>query len=339
MIDLCSTSSSDEDIMSISPIKPRIKYEISHSSSPEEVIKGEIPNVNDNDFHSKDLPILARPTLGLNVNQLFTLMIGTVPANRICHRKPTSVTYSAVFVVDLVDIRSIDDLRADDNGAWIHGGKPRRCYRVEVDNYNHFVNATLYDGTPSSSERDVFTLVRAYHRHKATPEFQRRIAHVIDSNGQTVQYAVVQYLFDNGIEVPVVMPPHGNSKRVSSSYRRTQISTLSSMKKIQGTPKVVISAVHNEAGGVLGAKSSIELPRNRRQVYNQRSAAWKKLDNKIAPIFELVQQCKVDLLPGGRKFIRCVSFDTSPSCVLATESQLNDMVRFCMNPVPRVFVT
>ena len=43
------------------------------------------------------------------------------------------------------------------------------------------------------------------------------------------------------------------------------------MKKIQGTPKVVISAIHNETGGVLGAKSS--------------------------------------------------------------RSQLNDMVRFCMNPI------
>ena len=100
-------------------------------NSPIQTIKGEIPNVTDNDFHARDLPILARPIRGLNVNQLFTLMIGTVPAERICHRKPTSVTYSAVFVVDLLGIRNIDDLRADDNGAWIHGGKPRRCYHVK----------------------------------------------------------------------------------------------------------------------------------------------------------------------------------------------------------------
>lgn len=52
------------------------------------------------------------------VDQLFTLMIGTVPADHICRRKPTSVTYNAVFVVDLyVSVRSIEDLRADDNGA------------------------------------------------------------------------------------------------------------------------------------------------------------------------------------------------------------------------------
>ena len=295
MIDLCSSSSDEADCLIISPTKPRVKCEPSHSSeediTPEEIIKGEIPNVTDNDFHAKDLPILARPSQGLNVNQLFTLMIDTVPADRICHRKPTSVTYSAVFVVDLLGVRSIDDIRADDDRVWIHGGKPRRCYHVEIDKHN-IVIATLYDGSPDSSEKDVFTLVRVYHRHKATPEIQRRITHVIDSDGKTVQYAVVQYLFENGIEVPVAMPPHGNSKKASCSYRRTQKSTLSRMKEIQGMPKVVISTIHNEAGGVLKANSASELPRNRRQVYNQHSSTGKKLDNKVDPIFELVQQCK-----------------------------------------------
>ena len=58
-------------------------------------------------------------------------MIGGIPVDRICHKKPTAVTYSSVFVVDLNFIRCIDDLRADDNGAWVHGGKPRRNYQVD----------------------------------------------------------------------------------------------------------------------------------------------------------------------------------------------------------------
>ena len=149
-----------------------------------------------------------------------------------------------------------------------------------------------------------------------------------------MQYAVVQYLFDNGIEVPVVIPPYGNSKKATSSYRRIQKSTFSRMREIQGTPIVIISAVHKEAGGVLRANSASELPCNRCQVYNQHSfsSVGKNQDNTIDPIFELVQQCKVDLSPGGRILIRSVSFDTSRSCVLATEGQLNDVVRFCTNP-------
>ena len=68
--------------------------------------------------------MLAHVSQGLTVTQLFTLMIGTIPAGRICHRKPTSVTYSSVFVIDLSSVQCNDDLRADDNGVWIHGGKP-----------------------------------------------------------------------------------------------------------------------------------------------------------------------------------------------------------------------
>ena len=36
-----------------------------------------------------------------------------------------------------------------------------------------------------------FTMVQVYHRHKSTPEFQRRISYVYDSSGQLVAYAVM----------------------------------------------------------------------------------------------------------------------------------------------------
>ena len=34
-------------------------------------------------------------------------MLGKIPADRICERKPTSVTYNSVFVVDLTNVRCI----------------------------------------------------------------------------------------------------------------------------------------------------------------------------------------------------------------------------------------
>ena len=250
-------------------------------------------------------------------------MIGTIPAERICSRKPTSVCYNSVFVVDLSCVESIEDLRADDNGAWLHGGKPRAKYHVDVDpDTFEVMDLVPLDKKSVSPGDNIFTLVRLYHHHKATR--QRRISYVLDSREQTVQYAVVQYLFENGKEVPVVVPPHGNAKKSFSSYHRTQKSTLTKMKDIAGKPKSVVSALHDAVGGTLGASS--KLPRNRRQIYNNRKP------EKVDPIFELVQQCKVDLMPGGRKFIRSVNFDTSPSCVLATDSQLKNLVRFCTNP-------
>ena len=71
----------------------------------------------------------------------------------------------------------------------------------------------MIDATPVGDGVDstnVITLVRVYHRHKATLEFQRRISYVYDSSSQLVSYAVMQ---DGGIDVPVTVPPHGNAKK------------------------------------------------------------------------------------------------------------------------------
>ena len=97
-----------------SPVKPKIE------ESPIDVLKQVISNVKEDDYHdtaAKCVPVLARPLQGLNVTQLFTLMLGKIPADCICKRKPTSVTYSSVFVIDLTCVKWIDDLRADDNGV------------------------------------------------------------------------------------------------------------------------------------------------------------------------------------------------------------------------------
>ena len=162
--------------------------------------------------------------------------------------------------------------------------------------------------------------MRIYHHDKGTLEFQRRISYVLDHDGQKVQYAVVQYLFEGGNEIPVIIPPHGNTKKEKASYRRTQKSTLSRIKQIPAKPKNVVSVLHDEAGGSLGASSMSELPRNHRQIYNSKyTTSSGAKPGKNDP---LVQQCKADLMPGARRFIRSVNFDTSPSCVLATDGQL-----------------
>ena len=164
-------------------------------------------------------------------------------------------------VVDLSCVRCIDDLRADDNGVWIHGGKPRKKYIVEFDpNTSEVIDAVPFNNDTSSGESNHFTLVRVYHHHQSTPTFHRRISYVIDSKGQTVQYAVVQYLFEDGHEIPVTLPPHDNAKIDATPYRRTQKSTLSKIKDTSGKAKSVVSYLCNETGGILGATSSSELP-------------------------------------------------------------------------------
>ena len=95
-------------------------------------------------------------------------------------------------------------------------------------------------------------------------------------------------------------------------------------------PKAIVATLHEQAGGMINAQSASELPRNRQQVYDsrQRSASTQGGSNKVDPIFELVQQCKVDNLPGGRGFIRSVNLETGPCCALASKYQLQKVVQF-----------
>ena len=82
-------------------MKPKIE------ENPIDVLKQIIPKVNEDDYHdttARCITVLARPLQGLNVNQIFTLMLGKIPADRIYKRKPTSVTYSSVFVISVLMI-------------------------------------------------------------------------------------------------------------------------------------------------------------------------------------------------------------------------------------------
>ena len=163
---------------------------------------------------------------------------------------------------------------------------------------------------------------------------------MLDSSKQVVRYAVVQYLFDDGNEIPVILRPHGNAKKASTSHPRTQSSTLQKIKESKAKPKIVVSELHNEVGGSIEAQSASELPRNQRQVYNarQQQSTCSLRDStaprgtRSDPIFEIIKQCKEDMLPHGRKFVRSVSIDPTPSCILASESQLKDLKRFCTDP-------
>ena len=170
-----SSDSADSDCVIVETFCP-IKASAAASNSALQ-----IPNTCDEDNHdpeTRKIPILARPLQGLSVTQPFQLMVGIVPGKSVCHKKPTGVRYSSVFVVDLSCVSCLDDLRADDNGVWVHGGKPRRKYSVEFDeDTNAVLDAKLVQDT-STRGTNVFTLVRLYHRHKSTPEFQRRISYV-----------------------------------------------------------------------------------------------------------------------------------------------------------------
>ena len=130
---------------------------------------------------------------------------------------------------------------------------------------------------------------------------------------------------------------HGNStKSHPSAYVRTKESTLKDLKSQAKTktPKEAYHAVHKEQGGVVGAHSLSDLPRNRAQAkYLRRGHSAPRNFEKIDSLVILLEQCKRQQLhKDERPFIREVVGAPELRCVLVFDWQLQDIVIFCNDP-------
>ena len=148
-----------------------------------------------------------------------------------------------------------------------------------------------------------------------------------DDKGRQHKCAMVQYLFD-GPEVEVKIKPHGNSKQ-GRPYFRTSRSTQKRIKEIAAThtPKEAINVLTMEQGGELHARSAASLPRGRRQISYAREQKQLKDQN---PLYSIMLECK---LAQGKSdiFVQDVKAAPQPMCILSSEWQLDDMVRFLTN--------
>lgn len=124
--------------------------------------------------------------------------------------------------------------------------------------------------------------------------------------------------------------PHGNSK-CGKPFFPTLPSTLEAIAKSgSGGPKSVISSVSASVGGVVNAYDSCSLPRNEQQVIDVRRRQKKVSCGVVNPTDELaVVMHKAYLEDGNNLFIRDMKTLREPAVVLASERQLNDLVKFC----------
>ena len=99
-------------------------------------------------------------------------------------------------------------------------------------------------------------------------------------------------------------------------------------------PKAAVEKVFDDKGGIMGAASQGELPRNREQVSNLR----RKVNSQVPiysnkglkdPLYMVMEQSKLC----GDSFVRVVTVSPEPMCILATEQQLIDLERFATNPI------
>ena len=174
----------------------------------------------------------------------------------------------------------------------------------------------------------------------------KRHSFITDGDGDTLNLSMVHYSFDNE-EHSVLPRPHGNSKS-QSAYVRTMPSTMCKLRDASQylPPKHAVGEVTRGVGGLAGASSVSELPRNRQQSADCRRALFApkctRVSSNADPLFPVMLMCKesegANSNPSTR-FVRIVCNTPEPMAVLTFDWTLEDLQRFCTRPHQHVILS
>ena len=150
--------------------------------------------------------------------------------------------------------------------------------------------------------------------------------------------ALVVYKSDDH---PVLIHPHGNSKKGKQPYKRTKKSTVDLVKAEldHSSPKDATNKVFADRGGIVGARCAGDLPRDRTQTYNLKrkqkelrmmSYGGSSSHGTRDMLYVVMEQCKCAEV--NDKFVQDVTCAPEPMAVLCSEQQLGDLTRFCCDP-------
>ena len=150
---------------------------------------------------------------------------------------------------------------------------------------------------------------------------------ITDDTGSLVHLQLVRYHFTDEVHA-LPQLPHGNSKG-STPYKRQTPSTRELLETAIETnkPKEAFRKVEEISGGFASNEtSSSVLPRNsqastiKRQLFQSQS--------NYDPIMALVDMHKTEF----SGFVRYLQILPSPTCILATDEQLKELVKNCTLP-------
>ena len=252
-------------------------------------------------------------------------LLRNLPEDDTCKKAPVKCEENATFLIDTKALRNPNDWKADDLGAFHNVGK------VTVGYFHVTASGArlLSKKKPSRVEDETVVLLKkTYWTHQRHKDFKRRCFEGYDYKGVRLPHVLLCYEF-NDEHHPVTTAAYGNAKKSNSSYYRSRPSTLQSIKekaKERKGPSQVCDEVFEDAGGLLGFQSHGVLPRNRQQVSDvKRNSKPKKDKDEMCELIKMSRREVSQLKP----FVRRVQVTPEPSCIVASDRQLYDLVRFC----------
>lgn len=92
--------------------------------------------------------------------------------SKICKVKPTSVTHSATYVVDVRQLQNADDVKKDEFGIWNYSGSHPQSFKVFDEEDGNITVEKCAEGATGSN---VVLLRRLHCTHPSNVEFKRLI--------------------------------------------------------------------------------------------------------------------------------------------------------------------
>ena len=89
-----------------------------------------------------------------------------------CQIKPTSISKSATYVVDVRNLRNQDDIKKDEFGIWNYSGSHPQPFKVF---YEEDGEITVEKRNPGVSGANVVYLRRLHCTHPSNADFKRLI--------------------------------------------------------------------------------------------------------------------------------------------------------------------
>ena len=261
--------------------------------------------------------------------------------------KPVKGVRSTYFYVCDTGKNSLDDIYADDNGAYA-GSRSKKevcykdgdCFRTakQDENGNYFYNKKInnrkYEKVPISTENVV--ILHRYYRSSKNFSLKRIVSTLSYPDlGKNVTYVGVAYLCKKVSEGDPIMS-HGNSTTPASlvrPYIRTSKEILRKGDELltKGfNVRKVYDSLTSLSGGPLRSESQGQEPRNMKQIRNRKAlldkgeVQFSSKDNTDEISSALLFK---DMYPG---YVRTVSAqDDNYIIFLATDKQIQDVKKFC----------
>ncbi len=122
-------------------------------------------------------------------SEVVRLLMGKdVPPECVCSSVPTRAQSNMSFVVNMKNVKDPKDLRADDNGVWIHKGL--RSLWISVSGQK--VDILSRKGRPKfrlGGSAKMFCVKKAYHSLQSSEDF-RRIVITMEGSCKTYAYGI-----------------------------------------------------------------------------------------------------------------------------------------------------